>query len=158
MKHILFVCIHNAGRSLMAEALFNHHARERGLDSRFRAFSAGTVPAAEPNPHVVALMRELGLDLAGSRPRLLTPADAAHASLIVTMGCGVAEACPGGFLRVDEDWGLPDPHGRPPEEVRRIRDLVRARVLDLLDRLSAKDWWTGAGHSSSTDPPWPPTS
>ncbi len=121
----------------MAEAFFNHYARERGLAGRFRAESAGTLPADRVNPHVVAAMREVGLDLAGHRPRLLTATDAERAFLVVTMGCGVAEACPGGFLRVDEDWGLPDPHGQSLAEVRRIRDQVRDRVLALLDRLAA---------------------
>lgn len=135
---ILFVCVHNAGRSQMAEALFNRRATELGLADRFRAVSAGTVPADRVNPQVVAAMREVGLDLAGRRPRLLTPDLAAGAHLIVTMGCGVAESCPGGFLSVDEDWGLPDPHGRPLDEVRAIRDEVARRVEDLLKRLAAE--------------------
>lgn len=126
VARVLFACVHNAGRSQMAAALFAACADP----ALARAESAGTRPAEHVQPEVVAAMRELGLDLAGARPRLLTPTLAAGASLLVTMGCG--EDCPlvPGAERLD--WPLPDPHGRAGPEVRAIRDEIRARVEALV--------------------------
>jgi len=123
---VIFACVHNAGRSQMAAALFNALADAR----RARALSAGTQPAAHVHPVVVAAMRELGIDLSAAVPRRLTEALATDAALLVTMGCG--EQCPvvPGLAR--EDWPLPDPKGQPIEAVRAVRDEIRARVLDLL--------------------------
>jgi arsenate reductase len=123
---VIFACVHNAGRSQMAAAFFAAMADP----ARARALSAGTEPAASVHPEVVDAMREVGVDLGAARPRLLTPALAAQAALLVTMGCG--EACPvvPGLQR--EDWDLPDPKGQPPERVRAIRDDVRARVARLI--------------------------
>ena len=128
MKTVLFACVHNAGRSQMAAALFDHLADP----AKARALSAGTEPAAAVHPEVVAAMREIGLDLSAAVPRRLDHALAAGADLLVTMGCG--DACPvvPGLER--DDWPLDDPRGRPVAEVRQIRDAVQRRVLDLLVR------------------------
>jgi len=130
MKTVLFACVHNAGRSQIAAALFNASADR----AKARAVSAGTQPGVGVHPEVVTTMRELGIDLAEARPTLLTEELARGASLLVTMGCG--EACPviPGVPR--EDWPLDDPKGRPIEDVRRIRDEIRARVTALLARES----------------------
>lgn len=127
MKQVLFVCVHNAGRSKMAEALFN--ALAAGHD--MVATSAGTQPGAGVNPTVVEAMREVGIDLSRERPQPLTAAMWQHADRVITMGCGVAESCPAGFL-VTEDWGLADPHGQPLAKVRAIREQVKARVEALI--------------------------
>ena len=136
-KRVLFVCVHNAGRSQMAAALFNALARKRGLD--WTADSAGTEPAERVHPEVVAVMAELGIDLSGARPRLLTNEDVEATDRVITMGCEVdAGVCPALFIKNVEDWGLPDPKGRPLEEVRAIRDEVQRRVEALLDQLAAQ--------------------
>jgi arsenate reductase (thioredoxin) len=124
---VLFVCVQNAGRSQMAAALFNRRAAGKAT-----AESAGTRPAAQVHPEVVAVMREVGLDIDGMRPRLLTAELASGVARVVTMGCG--DQCP--VLHVPtEDWGLPDPAGQPPDTVRRIRDDIDHRVQELLTRL-----------------------
>jgi arsenate reductase (thioredoxin) len=123
---VLFACVHNAGRSQMAAAFFGTLADP----ARARALSAGTAPADRVHPEVVETMKDVGIDLASARPRLLTPPLAAEANVLVTMGCG--EACPvvPGALRID--WDIPDPEGEPPDRVRAIRDDVRARVRALV--------------------------
>ncbi len=136
-KKVLFVCVHNAGRSQMAAALFNTLAAERGLD--WVAESAGTEPADRVHPEVVEAMGELGIDLSGARPRLLTNDAVEAADRVIAMGCQVdAGVCPAILFRGVEDWGLPDPKGRPPAEVRQIRDEIRRRVEALLDQLAAQ--------------------
>ncbi|MBI2862036.1 MAG: arsenate reductase ArsC [Chloroflexi bacterium] len=130
-KRVLFVCIHNAGRSQMAEAFFNQAAEERALD--VGAESAGTEPAERVHPQVVEAMREIGLDLAGKQPKILTNEQIERADRVITMGCSVdAGTCPAIFLRQVEDWALADPKGRPMAEVRQIRDEVRRRVDALI--------------------------
>jgi arsenate reductase (thioredoxin) len=126
--HVLFACVHNAGRSQMAAAWFNQLADP----SKARASSAGTEPGSLVHPEVVAAMREVGIDLSAEKPRLLSDELAASASLLITMGCG--EACPfvPGLQR--EDWPLEDPKGKPIERVREIRAQVEARVRALIDR------------------------
>jgi arsenate reductase len=123
---ILFACVQNAGRSQMAAALFNALADR----SRATAVSAGTRPLAHLHPEVIQALREVGIDVSGSTPRLLTAELASQATLLVTMGCG--EECPFVPGARREDWPLDDPKGRPIEEVRRIRDEIRTRVLNLL--------------------------
>jgi len=130
MKTVLFACVHNAGRSQMAAALFNLLADP----ARARAISAGTQPGDRVHPEVVEAMRELGVDLSTARPRLLTDDLARTADLLVTMGCG--EACPHVPGLARDDWPLPDPKGEPPARVREIRDEIRARVEALVSRLS----------------------
>ncbi|HEY8146040.1 MAG TPA: hypothetical protein VIG06_25335 [Kofleriaceae bacterium] len=126
MKTVLFACVHNAGRSQMAAAFFNAMADP----ARARAVSAGTEPGDRVHPAVVDTMREVGVDLAGVRPRFLSDELARGADLLVTMGCG--EACPWIPELEREDWPLDDPKERAPDEVRRIRDEIRARVEHLL--------------------------
>jgi arsenate reductase len=135
MPTVLFVCVHNAGRSQMAEAFVNKLAAERGL--AVRALSAGTVAGVEINPVAVAVMQEAGVSVAGQHPKQLTQELADSADRIITMGCGVdAEACPA-RLHLSEDWGLDDPKGQPIERVRAIRDQIRARVEVLLAEFAA---------------------
>jgi arsenate reductase len=124
---VVFVCVHNAGRSQMAAALFNRHARGRGW-----ADSAGTQPATRIHSEVVEVMREIGIDLANSNTRLLTSELAEGAVRVVTMGC--AEECPV-LSAAMEDWGLPDPAGQPLDLVREIRDEIDRRVQTLMQRL-----------------------
>ena len=126
MKTVLFACVHNAGRSQMAAALFNQLADP----AKARAISAGTEPGAHVHPEVVEAMDELGVDLRGAVPRKLTDALAAEARVLVTMGCG--EACPVVPGAVREDWPLDDPKGQPIERVRQIRDEIAGRVRTLL--------------------------
>jgi arsenate reductase (thioredoxin) len=130
MKKVLFVCIHNSGRSQMAEVFFNHYA-----NGKFEAASAGTNPARSLNPVVVKAMSELGYDLSRNNPKLLTPEMAGTADRIITMGCLNEEGvCPALFLPT-EDWALADPRGKSPERVRDIRDEIRRRVLRLIEEL-----------------------
>jgi arsenate reductase len=129
MKKILFVCIHNAGRSQMAEAFFNHFAEGKAV-----AFSAGTQPEPEMSPRTVEIMREVGIELDGHKPERLTPEMLAAADRVITMGCDVQSACPS--LLVDaEDWALGNPRGRPLAEARKVRDEIKARVLALIKEL-----------------------
>lgn len=123
---VLFACIHNAGRSQMAAAWFNHLADP----VKARAISAGTEPGERVHPEVLSAMKEVGIDLSAAQPRFLSDELAASSSLLVTMGCG--EACPyvPGLRRLD--WPLEDPKGKPVERVREIRDDVKARVTKLL--------------------------
>ncbi len=122
MKTVIFACVQNAGRSQMAAAFFTALADP----AKAAALSTGTRPAAHVHPEVVAVMREVGLDLAAATPQRLTAELAAGAHWLITMGCG--EDCPvvPGLQR--EDWPFPDPHGQGLEAVRAIRDAVRARV------------------------------
>jgi len=130
MKPVLFVCVHNAGRSQMAEAFFNQLAKERGLD--VRALSAGTAPGGRINPIAIEAMEELGIRMEGHHPKQLTPEMAGSAERVITMGCGVeADMCPAGTY-ISEDWGLPDPHGQDIAAVRPVRDAIRTRVEALL--------------------------
>lgn len=134
MKRVLFVCVHNAGRSQMAQAFFNHLAKQRGLDAV--AESAGTAPGERVNPVAVEVMEELGISLAEHRPQQLVPELTQGMDRIITMGCGVnAAMCPAGTY-ITEDWQLPDPHGQPIAVVREIRDAVRRRVEGLLDEIA----------------------
>jgi arsenate reductase (thioredoxin) len=123
---LLFACVHNAGRSQMAAAIFNALADP----ALARGISAGTEPAQRVHPEVVETMREIGIDLSGARPRKLTDELAREASMLVTMGCG--EACPHVPGLTVVDWEIPDPKGRPPEDVRVIRETVQACVVRLI--------------------------
>ncbi len=128
MARVLFVCLHNAGRSQMSEALF-----ERAAAGRHTAMSAGSTPADHVHPEVVKVMRELDIDLADREPRALTRALAEEADVVVTMGCG--DACPVIPGKRYLDWDLPDPKGRPLAEVRATRDLIGERVTALVREL-----------------------
>jgi arsenate reductase len=129
---ILFVCVHNAGRSVMAEAFL-----KRTAGDRYQAMSAGTDPADRPHPEVVSAMREVGIELDSSPGRLLTQEMAERADLVIGMGCAVEEACPALTVPL-EDWALDDPKEKSPEEVAAIRDAVSARVEELVARLDAE--------------------
>lgn len=133
MKTVIFACVHNAGRSQIAAALFNAMANS----AVGHALSAGTQPAERVHPEVVEVMRESGIDLSSARPQLLTQELAARADLLITMGCG--DECPvvPGLER--DDWPLEDPKGKPIEVVRQIRDDTRGRVQALID---ARGWRT----------------
>ena len=126
MKTYLFACVHNAGRSQMAAAWFAHLADP----SKARAISAGTQPGTRVHPEVAAAMREVGIELEGQKPQRLTDTLAAGATMLITMGCG--DECPVVPGARRDDWPLADPKGKPLEEVRRIRDDVRARVEALI--------------------------
>lgn len=126
MFQVAFACVHNAGRSQMAAAFFNHLADP----SRAHAISAGTVPGSRVHPEVLSVMQEIGLDLSGAVPQRLTDELTRAADLLITMGCG--ENCPYiPGLRV-EDWPLRDPKGLPLDQVRLIRGEVEGRVRALL--------------------------
>jgi arsenate reductase len=128
VSRVLFVCVQNAGRSQMAEALFTDAA-----DGRHEARSAGTAPAEHVHPAVVEVMRELGVDLGERVPRRLGQADAEWADVVVTMGCG--DACPYMPGKRYIDWELTDPKGLPLDEVRRIRQQIAKRTRDLAAEL-----------------------
>jgi arsenate reductase (thioredoxin) len=125
MKYVLFVCTHNAGRSQMAQALF-----ERYAPPDMRAESAGQEPADRVWPEVVEAMREVDIDLSDRRPKKLTVEMQLHADWAITLACGAQ--CPYVPTTV-EDWDIPDPAGKPIDEVRAIRDAVEARVKELLE-------------------------
>jgi protein-tyrosine-phosphatase len=128
MANVLFVCLHNAGRSQMSQALF-----ERAAGGRHTAASADTTPGDHVHPEVVELMRELGIDLAGRRPQQLTRELAQQADVIVTMGCG--DQCPFIAGKRYIDWDLADPKGQPLADVRATRDEIARRVQQLLPQL-----------------------
>jgi protein-tyrosine-phosphatase len=128
---VLFVCVHNAGRSQMAAALLERHAA-----GRVRVRSAGTEPAEHLNPAVIEAMAEIGIDIASERPKLLQDDAVRDSDVVITMGCG--DACPV-FPGVRyEDWELEDPAGKPVEEVRRIRDDIDRRVRMLVEELAGQ--------------------
>jgi arsenate reductase len=129
MARVLFVCLHNAGRSQMSAALF-----ERAAAGRHEAISAGTTPAERVHPEVLVVMSELGIDLSDRVPRKLTHELAEQADVVVTMGCG--DACPYIPGKRYIDWDLADPKGRPLEEVRATRDEIATRVAALASELS----------------------
>jgi arsenate reductase len=127
MKKILFVCVHNSGRSQMAEAFFNHY-----VTGKARAFSAGTRPASHTDRTVVEAMKELGINISSQRPKMLTWEMLENADKVVTMGCSLEGACPASFVPT-EDWQLEDPEGKAIEKVREIRDQIEAKVRKLLE-------------------------
>jgi protein-tyrosine-phosphatase len=130
MSTALFVCLHNAGRSQMSQALF-----EQAAAGRHTALSAGTIPADHVHPEVVSVMGELGIDLDDRKPQLLTRELAQQADIVITMGCG--DQCPVIPGKRYLEWDLPDPKGRPLDEVRAIRDDIANRVLALIIELRA---------------------
>jgi arsenate reductase (thioredoxin) len=132
VPEVLFVCVHNAGRSQMAAALLEHHA-----GGRVRVRSAGTTPSHEIHANVVEAMAERGLDVSTDRPKGLREDDVREADVVITMGCG--DACPVVPGTRYLDWDLPDPAGKSIAEVRPIRDDIERRVLDLLRELAPED-------------------
>lgn len=132
MNRVLFVCVENAGRSQMAEAI----ARSYGIE----ATSAGTIPAAAVNPTVVEAMKERGFNLSSTKPKLLIPQMIEAADYVVTMGCRVEDVCPRPLIVKMEkklvDWHIDDPKGKPVEDVRKIRSEIETRVIELLKKPS----------------------
>jgi arsenate reductase len=128
MSTVLFVCLQNAGRSQMSQAVF-----ERTASGRHTALSAGTTPAGRVHPEVVEAMRELGIDLADRKPQLLTRELAERADVVITMGCG--DSCPVIPGKRYVDWDLEDPAERPIEAVRGIRDDIAIRIAQLVREL-----------------------
>lgn len=131
MKTVLFVCVHNSGRSQMAETYFNLLAKDKA-----KGLSAGTQPADEVNPVVVEAMKEVGMDISGNEPKTLTMDMVEKADKMITMGCGAeAEAvCPARFIET-EDWALEDPKSKSLEQVRKIRDEIKERVTRLIKEM-----------------------
>ncbi|MHB9035183.1 MAG: arsenate reductase ArsC [Armatimonadota bacterium] len=131
MKKVIFVCIHNSGRSQMAEAF----AKKLG-EGRIIAESAGTEPGDQLNPQAVEAMEEIGCDMSVHYPKVMTQDMVKSADRIITMGCGVdAATCPAVFVP-SEDWELEDPKGKPIEVVRWIRDVIKARVERLIEEMT----------------------
>jgi arsenate reductase len=128
MKTVLFVCVHNSGRSQMAEAFFTRLAQGKA-----KGLSAGTRPSNKVNPVVASVMREAGIDISANKPKMLTMGMVQNADKMITMGCGAEakDVCPASFIEM-EDWKLEDPEGKTPEEVRCIRDEIITRVIDLV--------------------------
>jgi len=129
MKKVLFVCVHNSGRSQMAEAFFNRLAKGKAA-----AISAGTKPAIQVNPIVGQAMLEVGVDIRNQKPKLLTSEMLENTDRVITMGCNVEQACPAALVPT-EDWELEDPEGKPVEKVRQIRDEVKVKVWALIKEL-----------------------
>ncbi len=128
MKTVLFICVHNSGRSQMAEAFFNQMAQGRA-----RAISAGSQPADSVNPTVVKAMREKGIDISRNKPKLLTLEMMEGIDKAITMGC--ENSCPLTTVPT-EDWGLEDPKDKPIEQVRKIRDEIKDKVKKLIERIA----------------------
>ena len=129
---ILFVCVHNSGRSQMAQALFNRMAAGRGF-----AESAGTLPSESINPVVHEAMLEIGINLEHQFPKIITQDMVDQAARAYTMGCAIDESCPATFIP-SEDWGLDDPAGRSLDEVRMIRDEIVTRISSLIEELDIR--------------------
>lgn len=128
MKKVLFICVENACRSQMAEAFFNQ------MSKTARASSAGTKPAPSVNPLAVQVMKEIGIDLANAKPKLLTLEILDAADKVITMGCAVGDVCPGAVVET-EDWGIEDPTGKSIEKFREVRDVIRRKVEQLVSDL-----------------------
>jgi arsenate reductase len=129
MKKVLFVCVHNSGRSQMAEAFLNHLAKGKAV-----AISAGTQPTQQMNSTAVQAMLKVGIDIRNQKPKLLTLEMLENADRVITMGCSVEQACPASFVPT-EDWELEDPEGKPIEKVRQIRAQIEAKVEALIREL-----------------------
>ncbi|MCD9153097.1 arsenate reductase ArsC [Aeromicrobium duanguangcaii] len=128
---VLFVCVHNAGRSQMAAGYLRHLAGDR-----VEVLSAGSMPGDSINPVAVAAMAEEGIDIAGHQPRKLTDDAVSESDVVITMGCG--DACPYFPGKRYEDWVLDDPAGQPIDAVRPVRDEIRRRVEDLIASLDGR--------------------
>jgi protein-tyrosine-phosphatase len=129
-KKILFVCVENAGRSQMAEGFFRKYCA-----SGYEPQSAGTKPTAEINPLAVQAMNEAGIDISSQKPKIISDSMLRQAAKIVNMGCMDKESCPALFVNDVIDWSIPDPKGRPLEEVREIRNLIEKRIQELCKTL-----------------------
>ena len=132
MRKVLFVCVGNSARSQMAEGFFNHFAAGKA-----EAMSGGTSPAEAVAEQAVEAMDEVGIDISGQKPKAVTAEMLEEAEYTISMGCGVDASCPVLLgAKIDEDWELDDPYGKTSEEVRRIRDEIRKKVMRLLERFA----------------------
>jgi protein-tyrosine-phosphatase len=129
-KKILFVCVENAGRSQMAEGFFRKYA-----PNGYEPQSAGTKPIDAINPLAIAVMKEIGIDISNQQPKVISDSMIQQSFQTINMGCMDKESCPALFVRNVLDWGIPDPKGKPVDEVRKIRDLIEKRILDLCKAL-----------------------
>ena len=129
MKTVLFVCVHNAGRSQMAAAFLRRHGGDH-----LTVLSAGSTPADQVNPAVLEVMREVGIDLSSEQPKLLTTEAVQESDVVITMGCG--DTCPVFPGKRYLDWQLDDPAGLPAEKIRPIRDEIERRVQQLIVEMS----------------------
>ncbi len=130
VKKILFVCVENAGRSQIAEGFFRKYA-----PSGYAAQSAGTKPTDMVNPLAITVMKEIGIDISNQQPKIISDSMICQSSRIVNMGCMDKESCPALFVQNVLDWEIPDPKGKSLDEVRKIRDLIEKRMLDLCKTL-----------------------
>jgi len=129
-KKILFVCVENAGRSQIAEGFFRKYAK-----SSYQSISAGTHPISETNPLVIEVMNEVGIDISKHIPKMISEAMIKQSTKIVNMGCMDKESCPALFLNNVIDWNILDPKGKSIGEVRKIRDQIKAKVIELVKNL-----------------------
>ncbi|ELZ33141.1 protein-tyrosine phosphatase, low molecular weight [Halorubrum tebenquichense DSM 14210] len=132
---IAFVCVQNAGRSQMAAAFAERERDRRDAADRIGIITGGTQPADHVHDIVIEAMAEVDIDISDRTPREVTPEELQAVDLVVTMGCSASDVCPATWNGENRDWGLDDPHERPIEEVREIRDEIEARVVALFDEL-----------------------
>jgi protein-tyrosine-phosphatase len=130
MKKILFVCVENAGRSQMAEAFFRKY-----MPKGFEAISAGTKPSTHVNPIVLQAMKEIGIDIENQTPKHISQQIISESEKAINMGCMDKESCPALFMKDIIDWQIPDPKGKSVEEVRKIRDQIKTKVMILIKSL-----------------------
>ena len=130
MKKILFVCVENAGRSQMAEAFFKKY-----MPKGFEALSAGTKPSTQVNPIVLQAMKEIGIDIENQTPKHISQQIISESEKAINMGCLDKESCPALFMKDILDWQIPDPKGKSIEEVRKIRDQIKTKVMILIKSL-----------------------
>jgi arsenate reductase (thioredoxin) len=130
MKKILFVCVENAGRSQMAEAFFRKY-----MPKGFEAISAGTKPSTQVNPIVLQAMKEIGIDIENQTPKHISQQIISESEKTINMGCMDKESCPALFMKDILDWQIPDPKGKSIEEVRKIRDQIKTKVMILIKSL-----------------------
>ena len=129
-RKVLFVCVENAGRSQMAEGFFRKYA-----PSGYEPQSAGTKPTGQINPLAIQAMEESGIDIAKQTPKTISDSMIRQAALVINMGCMDRESCPALFVSDVADWAIPDPKGRPIEDVRKIRDTIEKKVIELCKTL-----------------------
>ena len=132
-ENVLFVCVENAGRSIMAEAFFRKY-----FPKNFQSNSAGTKPASQVNPLVVQVMKEVGIDISLKKPQILSKKMISTTKKTVNMGCMDKESCPALFSKNVIDWQIPDPKEKPIEEIRKIRDQIDSKVKELVSSLKAE--------------------
>lgn len=136
---IAFVCVQNAGRSQMAYAFAKQEMEERGLADEINLITGGTQPADHVHDVVVEAMREQGINLSDRTPREITFEELQDTDIVITMGCSAEDVCPATWTGENRDWDLDDPHGRPLDEVRTIRDDIDQRVVALFDELFGEE-------------------